>query len=405
MKTWKLTKLIALLLTLVMITQVSPFTGWAEEQTIDPPEETTPEILSEIESLRDKNIKHFRLSDGTYIAAQYTYPVHYRKNGSWEDIDNRLVTDASGAITNEASDVDIAFGIRASDDGMVRVSHGGYEVSMGMKSVSAVNAQVNNDVHAGAPEDSMSEAMPENLFSSVTYKNIQPKIDLSYVVSPTGVKESIVLYQKQEQYVYRFPLNTDGLTATLQEDKSVDLRDDLGNVIFSITAPFMVDDDGARSNDIEVSLTQDDDGYILTLTPDAAWINDTDRVFPVVVDPSLEVGEYAIESQVYGASSPDQTYNDQNLYVGHTGDVMRTYLGFDMPNLPANVSITGATLRMTQVYGYNNSYGNYDPININVYEAPDEWTDEGKTWNNQPNCLQDTATSLDLEVIDYQPVI
>ena len=47
-------------------------------------------ITGELEDQRGEYEKHFRLSDGTFIAAEYSMPVHYNENGIWVDIDNTL---------------------------------------------------------------------------------------------------------------------------------------------------------------------------------------------------------------------------------------------------------------------------------------------------------------------------
>ena len=40
---------------------------------------------------REENMKYFLMSDGTYTAAQYGVPVHYKdENNHWQDIDNTL---------------------------------------------------------------------------------------------------------------------------------------------------------------------------------------------------------------------------------------------------------------------------------------------------------------------------
>ena len=45
----------------------------------------------EVESLREENVKHFRLEDGTYRAISYDRPVHIKdENGNWQEIDNTL---------------------------------------------------------------------------------------------------------------------------------------------------------------------------------------------------------------------------------------------------------------------------------------------------------------------------
>ena len=62
--------------------------------------------LYEVEELREENVKHFKLSDGSYVAAQYNYPVHYEdENGRLLDIDNEaewaLIQDVLAEITED----------------------------------------------------------------------------------------------------------------------------------------------------------------------------------------------------------------------------------------------------------------------------------------------------------------
>ena len=52
--------------------------------------EKAPDITGEETELRDAGVKHFRLSDGRYMAAIYPEPVHYEKDGEWVDINNTL---------------------------------------------------------------------------------------------------------------------------------------------------------------------------------------------------------------------------------------------------------------------------------------------------------------------------
>ena len=46
--------------------------------------------LGEIVSLREENVKHFRMSDGSVVAATYDVPVHTLEDGKWVDIDNTI---------------------------------------------------------------------------------------------------------------------------------------------------------------------------------------------------------------------------------------------------------------------------------------------------------------------------
>ena len=53
--------------------------------------EDAPYVLAEETALRGEAEKHFRLSDGTYLAVQYARPVHLQTaDGRWADLDNEL---------------------------------------------------------------------------------------------------------------------------------------------------------------------------------------------------------------------------------------------------------------------------------------------------------------------------
>ena len=63
-----------------------------DNETSAEEEETKPaEILAEGEEDRDQYTKHFRMDDGSFMAVQYEYPVHFQnKDGEWVDYDNTM---------------------------------------------------------------------------------------------------------------------------------------------------------------------------------------------------------------------------------------------------------------------------------------------------------------------------
>ena len=60
-------------------------------------------VTGEVEELRSENEKHYRLSDGSYIAVDYGMPVHYAQGDGehavWMDIDNTLSAAAAQMST------------------------------------------------------------------------------------------------------------------------------------------------------------------------------------------------------------------------------------------------------------------------------------------------------------------
>ena len=117
-----LKKLLCALLVLTLTVQLLPATIFATEEEAALPEAVlsndelvladagslaTPaatesrEILLEETALREENVKHFRMSDGSFVAVVYDTPVHYLDDaGQWQEYDNTLHTVGRGeAVT------------------------------------------------------------------------------------------------------------------------------------------------------------------------------------------------------------------------------------------------------------------------------------------------------------------
>ena len=100
---------LSIFLAMLMIVFTLPLSVFAEElnsSTELPADDYSVSFIKdvfEMEDLRDETVKHFRLEDGSYIAAQYDKPVHYLdENGEWQDIDNTLAESGSEISTGNA---------------------------------------------------------------------------------------------------------------------------------------------------------------------------------------------------------------------------------------------------------------------------------------------------------------
>ena len=103
----------------------------AENDAEDP--ETSEEevqVLFELEAFREQNSKQFRLSDGTIMAAEYGFDVHYKdEEDEWKEIDNRFLyepadgTRPEGFATAEG-EVTFRFAPDASEHEIVRATAG-----------------------------------------------------------------------------------------------------------------------------------------------------------------------------------------------------------------------------------------------------------------------------------------
>ena len=274
-------------------------------------------VLGEDISKREESAKHFRMSDGSYIAVQYEEPVHYLdENGDYVEYDNTLTLAAntSGDLTGNLqsgnltagnltaingfkankSDVSVTLANSANQSALTSISKGEYSVSILPLSLNTSSRVVVNNT-ASKPDLGSKPTIEEasklyNHTSSVKYVNLFGGADLEYILSGSKLKENIIVNETASSYVYSFTLNLTGLYAVLNEDGSISL---IGNntdkVEFTIPAGYMFDDAGNYSEDVTYTLTSKPNGnYILTVTADSEWINSNDRVFPVTVDPTIQ---------------------------------------------------------------------------------------------------------------------
>ena len=389
-------------------------------------EETTAKIVREVTELREESVKHFLCEDGSYIAATYLSPVHYQENGEWKEIDNSLSLDRttlseSGkpTYTTKAGGLSVSIPQNFSDGQKITAQNKGYEISFGINSrqkdvslktsasvveletlssnteVAKLNTvkSINNVSTASALDSDDIEAYNaelmtvDNQSSAVTYKEIMPDTDFEYILTSNSIKENIVVFEPKSEYTYSFDMNFGELVPIVKEDNSIRLveRNNTDETIFYIEAPYMYDANGGESTDIEMSLEKENDIYVMTLRANANWINDEERVFPVVIDPTV----YMSFNDVFvmdGLLNANTTRTGLELRVGkNLTNIARTYIKPTLPSsIPVGSYIDSAYLVFKEDYFYR-GYAEKD-IYFQVYDCydVDYWSPDSITWNNQP---------------------
>ncbi len=407
-------------------------------------------VLGEVESLRGENEKHFRMSDGSYMAVSYGMAVHVQdEDGEWQDIDNRMIlspdqtqyttqnlyTNASfsaslalgGLFTTSYGDTSVSMSLMDTAqanqimseyaaelqtalkeiDGSLFISEGSSVVGgtysqnaadlrpeNGELSQTAIQTELNRKlelvgdtltagtslltfdrtaladttvtvptmVNTGSVSAenregwTTADVLPDNLQSSVLYEDVFPGVDLLYTKYSHHVKEQIIVNAPQASYRYDFRLELDGVEAELNEDGSVFLTDADGEIIYYIPAPFMQDDNGIISYDVEYVLTPTEEGIILSVVADAEWMNDPERAYPVAIDPTLRMQAGTTKDDIYtgyiAQGLPNNAYGGAlHCYVGYTSwnsvHEYRTFMYFNnLPNIPAGASVVDAKLAL-----------------------------------------------------------
>lgn len=445
---------VAAVLMLVLLFQLMPLqtlaatTGSAAAEVSQ--EQVSASILGEDPSLRTRTQKHFRLSDGSFLAVSYGVPVHYQDDsGHWQEIDNTLTLSGS-AYRVENGQLTAAYSTTLSTGQLFAVTNGDMGVSMRLldtsqaqtmtgeqlsananaqliqngltydrttsasleaapaAEVSAFSASGSSDTHGWTAE----ELLPEGLSASIVYGDVFPGVDLKYTAYSHNIKEQIIVNERQSAYRYDFFLELSGLSPTLNTDGSISLTDEEGVAAYTIPAPYMEDSMGYSSTAVTYTLTAVTGGAVLTVEADAAWINAEDRSFPVSIDPTLVLNTGNDNEDIYAAFSmelapSDTTLGRQYLYVGNmpygnTVGLYRLFMHFhNLPSIPEGSVITDATLQM---YQFEFPHSGVNTLPLAAYDVTTEkpsnldyyyWFRQ-ICWDSEPD--YDTTNAIDYAI-------
>lgn len=359
-------------------------------------------IVAEDTSKREENVKHFRMSDGTYRAVQYNIPVHFMQDNMWVDYDNTLIETESEEpgnldLVNTASDYEVRLSKKTNGKKWVRLEKDGYKISWYY-----VDAEKSTGTTTETEDDGDPTTL-ENAVSTVTYADIYDNVDLRYRVSPTGIKEDLILKKKGTQTTFVAEYNIDKLTAVQVDAQTIELRDEVGEVVYTLSAPYMTDATGTVSEAMTYKIIDTQNKHItVELTADNDWLADETREFPVMVDPSIETNQvYGQLYRVVGktlASSTDAQIPTGNFVVGRTDDGIRfrtlIWLNSLMP-LDDNAAIVGANLTLYQRMTDGG-------VKTRAIRLTSNWYFASVAWNNMPT--YDENQTLDVSTMSEVPI-
>ncbi len=310
-----------------------------EPPAADRKEEQAAHVLFEDISKREVDAKHFRMSDGSFRAVYYGSPVHYydENEGKYVGIDNTLTEsgcdetdeDDFRGYVNRRGSFRVKLAENTDGRNLMAIEKDGYRLiwkllgkkdrATGETALASASARVSKANEAG----SGTGAELDRLNGEVRYDDFVPGCDLQYVVTPTGVKENIIVREKKEAYIFDFLLKTKNLNLELSEDgrkllafvERVDETTGAAQkeVIFDIPAPYMIDGAGNEGYDVTYELSRQRNGkYLFSIVADETWINAEGRVFPVTIDPAIETGKNKnLEIMAYqtGTLTADMRYH------------------------------------------------------------------------------------------------
>ncbi|CEG25313.1 DNRLRE domain-containing protein [Bacillus sp. B-jedd] len=336
------------------------------------------EKIRELEDLREPNSKTFINTDGTYTKEIYTEDIHYKdkEKNKYKNISNTPeVNSGSDKGDFKFKNKDNKFGVK-------------FAINTKKKSLISLDFE-NEKLNFQAVDAKHSSAKQE--VGSIIYEGIYNGVDFKYSLGSSSVKEDIILNTRESERKFQFLLT--GSLLPKKEDGNINFYNKKGALIWTMPRPFMEDQNGNYSEDIVFDLKEEKNGYLLTLIPDAKYLDDKDTEYPVRIDPTANLGgtnATTLDTYVMSAYSGTNYYNSADLRIGYTSStgVNRSYINFTnaLPNLAGKILVKAEL----KVYKWADIG---TPISANVYanRVTSSWGINTVTYGNQPSL--DTATA------------
>lgn len=373
-------KTVALLLCLIMVFSF-PASALAAEITSSQPVGSVNE-KTEVVSMRDTYSKTYLLPDGSYQYVAYAEPIHYKDNSdAFVEINNAITENGTRdgyKYTNTSNSWNAFFAEKLNSDDAVLITDGDHAVSFTFPGQTGLGTATKSSTFSKLSSSKYYEKIASDN-RTVVYQNVVANVDIVYTVQHSVLKEDIVLKSKAAPNTFKFRLNTNGLTVD-EKDGIIALFDSEGNEIFAFTPLYMEDSNGKRSENVQLTCESIKNGYEITISADAAFLNAADTVYPVVIDPSIMVTGYDVTFD----TCVDQEYPTSNYYLSEnlwTGgalgtNAMRTYMKY---TLPTGISAS----QVTSAYVYLLKKEHQAPT-IRAYRVTSDWSSSAITWNSKP---------------------
>lgn len=326
---------------------------------------------TEIKSKRTRFGKVFALGANRFQAVTYTDPVHRfnEKTHKWDEMDNRFsatprmkeakaswqqgvmpaVSHGDVLLECKTGSMDVACAMSGEIPFINLTDAEGRHLAWGIKDALSILPEADdiNDTPAQNVRG-MREKVLDHLHGEVTYNGIFAGVDLRCKLD-RGFKDELAFAEKECVRPITFLLESEGRQMELNEQNMLIVKDEQGEAVFRLQAPFMVDADEQRG-EVAVQLEAREDGmYAMTYIPNEAFIENA--AFPVVLDPAIEsvrgesgiVDTYVKEGSSTLYNTADQVWICNNSTYGKRYGYMRVAT---LPKIEANHFITGAFLNL-----------------------------------------------------------
>jgi hypothetical protein len=338
---------------------------------------TAPEITTERKIFkRGLNYNDYILPDGIHVVEVATFPINYLKGGRYVPINGTIKSDRNGHFVDEG-----IYKARWGRDSSVLIEKDDFYIKF-----------QNKYMHVGNVKKPFIKRSEKIKGHKIAFKLAYPDVDVEYEYLPTILKETYILKKppaKSKKIKFSGILHHSPELAVVVDGKEVEGEIETNRsisfiygdkIIFKINHPFIYDSN-LNFTYGSYLIVREGNHLRISLKVPEAWLNDSNRKYPVYIDPAVSI--YPSNDAELVEYSPDWNYGS-SIYLAvqsKSGADVRAILKFSLPSYIDADSVTNAMLQLYKDFGSTGSGDRY----IEIREAlHDSWDEDTITWNNQP---------------------
>ena len=298
--------------------------------------------MQEIEKLRKPREKHFKNEDGTFTVYAYDHDIHYLKNGKYVEKDNTLL-EKTNTITNKSNDIKIELAKKKTQRYLLKIEKQKEKIVLDIKE-KEINTEIKNN--------------------QITYKNILKNIDIKYDVFDNGVKDTIILKEKENDFQKLiYSIQTD-LEISKKENTIVFIKNN--QIIYTMGTPTLQDKEG---NFYPIQYDLKDKQLAFKIEKE---ILENEELYPLTIDPTIEANEdnSIFDTYIYPGDENVNRGSQDLLKVGvdQNNVIYRTLMKFNLPKIGTSSDVVNASVCLTSHPNLaNNAQFDNEYLNKNFY--------------------------------------
>lgn len=171
-----------------------------------------------------------------------------------------------------------------------------------------------------------------------------------------------------------------------------------GETLFFLSKPYAYDSLN-KQTELTYQFKKSGNKLYVIVKTNYTWLNSSERVYPIEIDPTVQLQEADsenIEDSYVWSNQTDKSYGASNIfYIGlyknsSSVNFARAFILWNLSTIPSEGNIINANLSLNWTGGYSSGFD----ISYVAYNTSNSWTEENITWNNQPSAsiLQDNIT-------------